>query len=376
MQSLRLGVAFDFRNPPGSGLATPDLYARILAQAERVDGLGYDLIWLTEHHFVEDGYLPSFVPVAGALAARTRRVRISSDVVLMPFQHPLRLAEDLAVLDNLSGGRIELGLGMGYAPHEFAAFGIERRERVSRTEEGVAVLQRALAGEPFDFAGKHWQFRGACVRPRPVQPGGPPLWLAAMSEAGALRAARLGVNLLPQGDRRFALDPWRAAVTSAGGDPAQRRVGIIRPWLVTDDRARDWPAIREAERYKARMYASWIRESGDAVAFMSSAASAASARAARRSPRSRAESNSGLAARDSSAAESAHPSETATAIPQTWIVGDADAVFEQLAAFIARFGFTDVVTWAAPPGLAPEALDASLERFARDVMPRLKAKFA
>lgn len=331
---LRFGVAYDFRNPPGSGLSNADLYARVLAQAERVDRLGFDLIWLTEHHFVEDGYLPSFVAVAGALAARTRRARISSDVVLLPFQHPLRFAEDLAVLDNVSGGRIELGVGMGYAAHEFAAFGVERRARVGLTEEGLAVLKLAFSGERFDFAGEHWRFSGACVRPRPVQPGGPPLWLAAMSEAGARRAARLGLHLLPQGDRRLVLDPWRAALAAAGEDATQRRVGIIRPWLITRDRARDWPAIREAERYKARLYADWIRESGDAVSFMGG---------------------------------------EATAIPQTWIVGDADAVFSELAEFVARFGFTDVVTWAAPPGIAPEALDASLESFARDVLPRLRA---
>jgi len=335
--ALRFGVAYDFRNPPGSTMSNPELYARVLAQAELVDRLGYDQIWITEHHFVEDGYVPSFVAVAGAIAARTLRVRISSDILLLPFANPLRLAEDLAVLDNLSGGRMELGVGMGYAPHEFRAFGVARRERVSRTEEGIEVLRRAWSGERFDFHGAHWRFDGALVRPRPVQPGGPPLWLAAMSEAGARRAARLGLNLLPQGDRRLVLDPWRADLEAAGRRADDFRVGIIRPWLVTRDRERDWPAVRAAERYKGRIYADWLRESGDAVTLAAAGAS-----------------------------PDARP------IPQTWIVGDAEECRAELARFVAEFGVTDVVTWGVPPGVAPEAMNASLERFASEVMPLLR----
>jgi alkanesulfonate monooxygenase SsuD/methylene tetrahydromethanopterin reductase-like flavin-dependent oxidoreductase (luciferase family) len=336
-QRLRFGVAYDFRNPPGSGLSNPELYAGVLAQAELVDRLGYDQIWITEHHFVEDGYVPSFVAVAGAIAARTKSVRISSDILLLPFAHPLRLAEDLAVLDVLSNGRMELGVGMGYALHEFRAFGISRRERVSRTEEGIAVLQQAWKGERFDHHGKHWNFEGACVRPRPVQPGGPPLWLAAMSEAGARRAARYGLNLLPQGDRRFVLDPWRADLAATGRSPDDFRVGLIRPWLVTSDRARDWPRIREAERYRDKMYAEWLTASGDDVTLAW-----------------------------------AGPAADVRPIPQTWIIGDADEVYDELARFVAEFGITDVVTWGAAPGVAPEAMNESLERFAREVMPRLR----
>ncbi len=333
-QPLRFGVAYDFRNPPDGGMSNSELYARVLAQAELVDRLGYDTIWITEHHFVDDGYVPSFVAVAGAIAARTLRVRISSDVLLLPFAHPLRLAEDLAVLDNLSGGRMELGVGMGYAPHEFRAFGIPRAERVSRMEEGLEILRRAWSGERFDFRGRHWSFEGACVRPRPVQPDGPPLWVAAMSQAGAQRAARHGANLLPQGDRRLVLDPWREALRAAGRRPDDFRVGIIRSWLVTDDRERDWPAIREAERYKARIYADWLRESGDDVT-----------------------------------AQLAGKRADAQPIPQTWIVGDAEECRAELARFVDEYGITDVVTMGIVPGVAPEALNPSLERFAREVMP-------
>src|SRR5215470_2539836 len=127
---LRLGVCYDFRNPPGSGLDNPSFYAAVIEQVAWLDGLGLELCWFTEHHFLDDGYLPSWVPVAGALAARTRRIRFSTDICLMPFNHPLRLAEDLAVLDNLSHGRVEVGIGMGYAPHEFRGFGLPVSRRV------------------------------------------------------------------------------------------------------------------------------------------------------------------------------------------------------------------------------------------------------
>ena len=334
---LRFGACYDFRNPPGSPIPTPELYGRILDQIAWLDELGYDQVWFTEHHFTDDGYLPAFVPVAGAVAARTRRLRISTDITLLPFSNPLRLAEDLAVLDNLSNGRIEVGVGMGYTRFEFRGFGIPRSRRVSLTEEGVEVLQRAFAGGRFSYSGRRYTFDDVRVTPEPVQPGGPPIWMAAMGRPGAERAARYGLNLLPQGAPAQVLEPWREAMTAAGHDPDTRRVGIIRPWLITDDRDRDWPPIREAERYKARIYNQWITESGDDTSL---------------------ELTGGT-----------------ESIPQTWAIGDEDAVTTQLGDFIEHYGLTDVVTWGAPPGIGPEALADSFERFARSVAPRLRQRF-
>ena len=122
--ALRFGVAHDFRCPPGSDYTMADVYAQTMEQIALVDRLGLDLVWFSEHHFVDDGYLPNFVPVAAAAAAITSRIRIGTNIALAPFAHPLRLAEDMGILDQLSGGRMELGLGLGYAPHEFAAFGM------------------------------------------------------------------------------------------------------------------------------------------------------------------------------------------------------------------------------------------------------------
>ena len=308
----------------------------MLEQAAYVEALGFDQIWLTEHHFVADGYLPSFVAVAGALAARTKRVRISTDIALLPFHNALRLAEDLAVLDTLSDGRMELGVGMGYARHEFEAFGVPRAQRVSRTEEAVHVLRQAWSDAPVRFRGKRAAIEDVHVYPKPVQRGGIPLWMAAQSEGGARRAAELGLNLLPQGTRSATIDTWSAALRARGDVPERHRVGIIRSFLASDDPERDWAMVRPSEVERMRLYTQWAATSGDDVA--------------------------DFAAGDR--------------IPQRWIVGTSEQVHDELARFIAEYGFTDIVTWGSPPGLAPSRMNASLEKFAREVMPRLRARFA
>lgn len=334
---LRFGVAHDFRCPPGSPTSLADVYAQTLEQIALLDRCGLDLVWFSEHHFVEDGYLPSFVPVAGAAAAVTSRMRISTDVALLPFAHPIRLAEDLAVLDQLSGGRMELGAGLGYAPHEFAGFGFPVSRRVSLTEECLEVLKLAWSGERFSFAGKRYSFDEVRVTPDPIQPGGPPLWLAATSPASVRRAVRFDTHLLPQGPRSVVLDPWRAQMQEAGRNPDDYRVGIIRSVLVTDDPERDWPPLREAERYRMRVYGTFTEAAG-------------------------------LGGRGLFAEKAR--------IPQRIIVGDVAHCASELIEFIRNHGLTDVVTWGSAPGLPPAQLTPSMERFATEVVPRVRAAFS
>lgn len=329
---LRVGVLYDCRLDPASGQTMTDVYAATLEQAELVDRLGFDHVWFTEHHFCPDGYLPAFQPLAGAIAARTERLRISTDVCLLPLHHPVRLAEELAVLDQISGGRMELGIGMGYVPSEFAAFGVPIRNRVSMTEEGIEILRRAWSDGPFSFHGRRYQLDDVDVHPKPVQPGGPPLWIAAMSEAGARRAARFGTHLLPQGRRSEVLEPWRRAVTESGADPEHHRVGIIRTVYVTDDRERDWPMIRQAERFRMAVYDRFMAETPDSYAWR---------------------------ADDS--------------IPQTVVVGSPDECVAELRRFVDDHGITDLITSGLPPGIDPEYMGRNLERLATEVVPRLRA---
>ena len=162
----------------------------MLAVAQAAEEAGLDSLWMPDHTMFPDAAHPEKeVPVMecfvvlSAIAARTSRIRMSNDIALLPFYHPVRLAEELAVLDHISNGRMEFGIGMGYVPDEFRAFGVPLRNRVSMTEEAIEIMRLAWAEGPFSYAGKRYRLDNVEVHPKPVQPGGPPLWIAAMSEA-------------------------------------------------------------------------------------------------------------------------------------------------------------------------------------------------
>lgn len=334
MPDLRIGVCYDFRNPPDSGRSDSTLYAQILDQVQWLDQIGADLVWFTEHHFVDDGYLPSWTPVAGAMAALTTQVRFGTDICLAPFNHPLRLAEDLAVIDNLSGGRVEVGLGMGYAPHEFRGFGIPPSHRLSLMNESIEILQHCFRGDRFSYRGKRFQLEDVRITPGYVQKNGPPLWIASMSRAGALRAAQYKTHYLPQGPKHLAFDPWVTAIQEQGRAVNDHRIGIIRSILVTDDKDKDWQMVRAAEAYRMALYKKFFAESGEGFG---------------------------------------KPEE---AIPQTWIVGDVDHCVAELLGFIDEFHMTDIVTMAVPPGLSAEQMAPSLERLFTQVVPKVKSSLA
>jgi alkanesulfonate monooxygenase SsuD/methylene tetrahydromethanopterin reductase-like flavin-dependent oxidoreductase (luciferase family) len=156
------GLRFDFRNPAGAGTPMSERYAAALDMAEWADGLGAVAITLSEHHGSEDGYLPSALTMAAAVAARTRNARLTIAAIVAPLHDPIRLAEEAAIVDLISGGRLDLILVNGYVAGEFEMFGVPLGERVRRTVEAVEVLRKAWTGEPFEYRG-----RTVRVTPRP-----------------------------------------------------------------------------------------------------------------------------------------------------------------------------------------------------------------
>src|SRR5688572_18010647 len=172
------------------------VYDSDLQQMLAAEALGYHSVWIAEHHFNDYGLCPAPPVLASYVAARTSRLRLGMGVSLLPLHHPVDLAEQLAVLDVVSGGRLDVGIGRGGTLQDYQTFKSDREDSRTRVEEGVAMMQRCWSGEPFDFDGRFHSAEKLHVRPRPVQRPHPPLYIAANSEDSVYSAARLGLPTL------------------------------------------------------------------------------------------------------------------------------------------------------------------------------------
>jgi alkanesulfonate monooxygenase SsuD/methylene tetrahydromethanopterin reductase-like flavin-dependent oxidoreductase (luciferase family) len=194
---VKLGISFSFQAHRGLGEPYDKAYREGLELAAEASRLGYHSIWASEHHGEADGYCPSPVVACAALAVAAPNCRIGQGVALAPlYGHPMRMAEDLSVVDNLSGGRIEIGLGQGYRPPEFDMFGWNYKRRTTAFEESLDIIEKAWTGEPFDYEGKVYTVKGGLLRPPPVKAGRPPLWIGAAHPKARARAVRRRAGFL------------------------------------------------------------------------------------------------------------------------------------------------------------------------------------
>ena len=213
-RKIRFGLWYDFRNPAQWRQPADRLYREILDQIAWGENNGFDDVWLSEHHFIEDGYLPSILPAAAAIAARTNRIRIASGVLLMPFHNPIRLAEDIATVDVISGGRFELGVGIGFKREEFTGFGVSSKERGARTDQSLDIIRRALSGETVTFKSDFFDFQNIKVTPEPIQKPHPPVWLGGFTPPALRRAVRFGDGFTVPGASRDVYDRYVAELAT------------------------------------------------------------------------------------------------------------------------------------------------------------------
>jgi alkanesulfonate monooxygenase SsuD/methylene tetrahydromethanopterin reductase-like flavin-dependent oxidoreductase (luciferase family) len=175
---------------PGDPRTDADLYREAIELAVEAERLGLDSVWVSEHHFVDDAYMPSLLPVAAAIAARTERVEIGTGLLLAPLHDPLRLAEDAATVDLISEGRLVLGVGLGWRREEFEAFGIPLADRRKRLVGSIKILRESWS-EGLVHGTEAMPVPGVSVTPKPPRPGGPPVWIGAFAERAVRRAGRI-----------------------------------------------------------------------------------------------------------------------------------------------------------------------------------------
>jgi alkanesulfonate monooxygenase SsuD/methylene tetrahydromethanopterin reductase-like flavin-dependent oxidoreductase (luciferase family) len=278
------------------------------------------------------------MPVAAAIAAQTSTLRIGTKVLLMPFHDPLRLAEDAAVVDVISGGRLELGFAAGYRLEEFSGFGIDRAERAARTREGVAALGQALTGETFSFDGRFHHYASARIVPPPVQTP-VPIWMGARSPVAIKRAAAMGYHLaLADFDEDLCVTDCRVydeALVEHGRDPDAFRIVSVTSLFVDEDPERARAVAAPHIRYQQDQYQRWFGEASDR--------------------------QSNPFDRDQS-----------EGLPSGCLVGTPEEVLESIRAARARFPFTDFSFWTLLPGMAVDTALSSLELFAERVLPGLR----
>ena len=246
-----VGIRFDLRVPSFAKTTHAEMYRACLDQAEWADRLGLDILVLSEHHGVEDGFMSSPVTLAAAIAGRTKTIQINIAAILVPLHDPIRLAEQLATASLVSGGRVGFVAGLGYRDEEFVMAGVDRKRRGTLMEEAVEAMRKAWTGEPFDF-------RGRTVRVTPAPASPPMILIGGSTEKAAKRAAKLRAGFFPAiGDQRLA-DLYTAECERLGFHGGfvsmPNGPGFVH---VSENPERDWQRIAPHVLYDAQTYASW-----------------------------------------------------------------------------------------------------------------------
>lgn len=341
---MQVGLGqFTLQIPVWDRRSHAELYADTLDLAARAESAGFDSFWLAEHHGAGDGYNPSLLPFLAAVAARTERLRVGTGVMLAPFHHPLRLAEDAAVVANIARGRLTVGLGLGWAPEEYRMFGVDGAGRGRRMSEFAQVLRAAWGAERFTFAGDFYSFDDVAVTPKP--PAAIPLWLGGMADAAIERCARHGDGYFPPSTQGLPALVERAQVVMDARERIGRDgpfgFGTFLPVGIGTDADEAWASIRDGVLHTRGSYLLWAQNERDM----------------------------------SGAREAAAPFEEQ--VRAGCVLGTPAQVAEQIGTVMRRvedLGFDEAFFSAilAPPGTDPARARETVERFGAEVIPALR----
>ena len=338
---MRFGFMEDFRNPVKWRRPFPEFYEQILEQIIRGEELGYDNVWLTEHHFTDDGYNPSLMTTAAAVATRTQDIRIGTFVLLLPYQHPVLVAEEVANVDIFSNGRFEFGIGQAYSYHEFEAFCMNRSERGPRMREGIEIIKRLFTEERVTYDGKYTQLKGARLSHKPVQQPYPPIWIGARGPKAIKKAAQLGYHLMAT----LGPDPaplYLETLKEDGKDPADFKIAQLRMVYCAESEGQAWDDCQDHLFHLLEFYQDILSNAKDAEG-------------------------------DDAPLPVTKPADMRQSIlAEHFMVGTPDQVAAKLEKFLSEFSCTDFIMATQYPGLDPAKGTRALELFAKEVMPAFR----
>ncbi|HEV8227017.1 MAG TPA: LLM class flavin-dependent oxidoreductase [Methylomirabilota bacterium] len=353
---MRFGTFYFFQAPPG--YRHDDIIRRELEQIEWTEELGFDEIWLTEHHFIDYGLSVDPAALASAAASRTRRIRIGLAAAILPFHHPLRLAEQMALVDIISDGRLDVGVGRGNRPAEFRGYRVPQEESRERFDEAVEIMQRAWTEDRFSYDGRFFQVPEVSVIPKPLQRPHPPLYQVCVTKDGIENTALRGWPMLnsvlfgPVSQLVGNRDIYVETLKKSGRSPQEiadllSRWGVSRQIYVADS--------DEAARAEAKDAELWYQESFRRFVLPDRI-------------------------------EDAHPSlqpgframeerlsrvTWESLVAETLAFGSPDTVARHIAE-MRDMGVGQVMCWMNFGGLSQERVRRSMELFAREVMPRFR----
>lgn len=347
----KFGISFAFQAHRALGEPYDKAYREGIELAAEASRLGFHSVWASEHHGETDGYVPSPIVACAALAVAAPNCRIGQAIALAPLHgHPLRLAEDLAVVDNISGGRVEIGLGQGYRPAEFEMFGWPYARRTAAFEECLDVLGRAWTGEPFDYDGQIYKVKGGLLRPPPVAPGRLPLWIGAAAPKARTRAVKHRAGFLVAPLIEFEhlvrqLQSFDAEVARQNTGPLPR--ALMREILVGDSAA---DAMKRHQPFVDQVYRVQYKPERVGLSYVDKATG-------ERKPLT-----------------SDNPYFMSEEFMQErWLLGTPDEIARKIAAWQPRLGADHIIFQPRPPGMPLRQAVEELEAIAKGVIPAVEA---
>ena len=338
---MRFGFMEDFRNPVKWRRPFAEFYQQILEQINTCERIGYDNVWLTEHHFTEDGYNPSLMTTAAGVATATNQIRIGTFIVILPYQHPVLLAEEVANVDILSNGRFEFGVGQGYSYHEYKAFCMERSERGSKTRESIQLIERLFNEEKVTHNGKFFKTCEAKLSPKPVQDPHPPIWIGGRGPKAVKKAAQMGFHLMATIGPDPAPD-YISALKESGRNPTDYKIAQLRMVYCAESEDQAWEECQEHLFHLIEFYHDILSEANDAKG-------------------------------DDAPLPISRPEDMRKSVlADHFMIGTPEQVSEKLSQFQNDFTCTDLIMGTQFPGLDPKLGTKALKLFGEKVMPKFR----